>query len=198
MISRKVLGTLVASVALGVAAIPLGSTAFAASSTKGLVPLSLQGVGTGGLGNGACSSIPCNGTDICVCLGSTYTLVGNQGFAKGGLTVALTVDTTPDDLPIDDLGVGGSCNSAGGSGTLSNSNGKNTVVLNISGVECPTVNSAGVAGPDVFFGSYVVTNGTGKYSSSSGGTGAINGSQIPTTGSLGQVAITGTLQQTAP
>jgi hypothetical protein len=192
MFSRRVIGTLIAGVALAVASVPIASTTFAASSTKGLVSLSLQGVGTGGLGSGACSSFPCKTGDTCSCLGATYSLVGNQGFGAGKLTVALTVDTTNDDLlPIDDLGE--SCNPGTGSGTISNKNGSQTVTINISGLECPTLGTA-----DVFNGTYVVTNGSGKYSSSSGGSGAINGSQIPTTGSLGQVAVTGTLQAVAP
>lgn len=192
MRSRRVRGTLVAGLALGLASVPIASTAFAASSTKGLVSLRLQGVGTGGLGNGACSGIPCKAADTCSCLGAAYALKG-AGIGEGGkLTVALTVDTTNDDfLPIDDLGE--SCNPGTGTGTISSKNGSETITVNISGLECPTLGSA-----DVFAGTYVVTGGSGGFSSSSGGTGAINGSQIPTTGSLGQVAITGTLQAIAP
>jgi len=189
MISRKLLGTVAAGLALGVATMPLASTAWAASNTAGLVSLSLQGIGRGSLANGDCATVTCAPTHICECLSASYTLVGNQGFGKGDLEVNLSVDTTVAGLPISDIE---SCYSAAGSARLSNSKGKNIVNMTVSGLECPTLSA-----PNIFNGTYVVTGGSGAYSSSSGGTGSINGSQ-ETTGVVGQVAIIGTLQKTAP
>jgi hypothetical protein len=192
MSNRKMLAVL-AILALGiVVTIEVASTAFTASDTTGLVSLSLQGVGVGSIASGPCSNITCKTGDTCGCLAATYTLVGNHGFKGGKLNVQLSVDTSLDNLPIDDLGT--SCSPATGSGTISDSKGKNTVVLNISGLECPTLSSE----PDVFNGTYVVTGGTGKYSDSSGGTGAINGSQVPTSGGASQVLIAGSLQAISP
>jgi hypothetical protein len=180
-----------AGVAIGAAAFPLATTATAATNTKGLASLSLQGVGNGALANGDCNGIACKAGDVCACLAATYTLVGNQGFAKGSMNVLLSVDTTSADLPISDIG---SCNPAGGTATIKNVKGTVTLSLAVSGFECPTLNNA----PDIFNGSYVVTGGTGKFSTSSGGAGAITGSQVPTSGGTGQVVITGSVQPTAP
>jgi hypothetical protein len=194
MISRKVLRTLVAGMALGVAAVPLASTAWAASDTSGLAPLTLEGVGPGSLGAGNCPSenVSCAVNDACECLTATYTLVGNQGFSKGDLGVVLSVDTTHTELPISDLEE--SCYPAAGTGKLSNSNGKIIVNMTVSGLECPTL-----LGPNVFNGTYVVTGGSGgKFSSSSGGTGSISGSQETTGGAIGQVAVIGTIQPAPP
>jgi hypothetical protein len=180
-----------AGVALGAMVWPLASTAVAASNTNGLVALSLQGVGSGVLADATCQGIVCSTSNGCECLTATYTLVGNQGFAKGSLNVVLSVDTTQGGLPISDIS---SCNPATGTGTLKNVKGTTTLSLAISGLECPTL---GIA--DVFDGSYVITNGSGgKFSSATGGTGTINGSQVPVLGGVGQVAILGTLQPTAP
>lgn len=192
MISRKVLRTVAASVALGLATMPLALPAWAASDTNGLKPLNLQGIGPGSLANGdTCGTVSCKPEGICQCLAASYTLVGNQGFAKGGLSINLIVDTTTPGLPISDVD---SCFPAGGIGRLANSNGKIVVSMSVSGLECPTV-----GGPNIFSGTYVVTGATGgKYSSTSGGTGAINGSQETSGGAVGQVAIIGTIQAATP
>ena len=190
MVSRKLLGTVAAGLALGVAAMPLGSTVWAASNTAGLVPLTLEGIGPGSLASGDCSTVTCAPTHICECLSASYTLVGNQGFGKGDLELNLSVDTTVAGLPISDIE---SCFPAAGTARLSNTNGKNIVNMTVSGIECPTLSA-----PNVFDGTYVVTGGSGKYSSSSGGTGSINGSQETTTGPVGQVAVIGTVQASAP
>jgi hypothetical protein len=191
MFTRKMIRTVIAGIGLGVASLPLAVTAFAASNTSGLVPLSVQGVGSGAIANGDCQGIACKSGDICACLAATYTLVGNQGFGKGSFNLLLSVDTSATGLPISDLD---SCSPATGTGTIKNSKGTVTLSLAISGFECPAINDA----PDVFNGTYVVTNGTGKFSDASGGTGAINGSQVPASGGTGQVAITGSVQATAP
>jgi hypothetical protein len=189
---RKPLKTIIyAGIALGALAWPLASIAGAASNTQGLVALSLQGVGNGALADATCQGITCSTSNGCECLTATYTLVGNQGFAKGSLGVVLSIDTTQGGLPISDIS---SCNPATGTGTLKNVKGTTILTLAISGLECPTL---GVA--DVFDGSYVITTGSGgKFSSATGGAGAINGSQVPVLGGVGQVAILGTLQATAP
>jgi len=190
MSSRKLVGTAMMAVALGVAALPLASTAWAASDTSGLVSLVLQGIGRGSIATGDCATVTCAPQHICECLSATYTMVGNQGFGKGSLVLNLSVDVTVAGLPISDVE---SCYPAAGNAILSNSKGKNTVTMTASGLECPTL-----SGPNVFDGTYVVTGGTGKYSSSSGGAGSLNGSQEATTGSTGEVAVIGTLQATSP
>jgi hypothetical protein len=191
MFTRKMIMTVIAGIGLGFASLPLAVTAFAASNTSGLVPLSLQGVGNGAIATGDCQGIACKSGDVCACLAATYTLVGNQGFGKGSFNLLLSVDTSATDLPISDLD---SCFPATGTGTIKNPKGTVTLSLAISGFECPALNDA----PDVFNGTYVVTNGTGKFSTASGGTGAINGSQIPSSGGTGQVAITGSVQASVP
>lgn len=191
MLSRRGMGIVAAGLALGLASVPLASTTFAATNTKGLASLSVQGVGVGALANGSCNGIPCPATDSCSCLSATDSLVGNQGFKGGQFTVLLSVDTTPANLPV--LSDGDSCNPATGFGTLSNTKGSTTLKIFISGLECPTLGSS-----DVFNGTYYVSTGTGKFSSSSGGTGSINGSQVPASGGVSQVSILGTVQPTAP
>ena len=191
MSHRKTIGTFIRGGALAIATLPIAIAVFGASDTKGLVSLSLQGVGTGGVSNGACSTIACKTGDTCVCLAGAYSLVGNQGFKGGSFTLQLSVDTTATtDLPISDQG---SCNPATGNGTISNKNGKQTVTVQVSGLECPSTSSTT---PDVFNLAYVVTGGSGKYSSSSGGAGTINGSQVIPSGA-GQVLIAGGLQPVA-
>jgi hypothetical protein len=179
-------------VALGVAAMQPASSAWAASDTSGLKPLTVEGIGIGSLADGnTCGQVSCKPAGICQCLAANYTLVGNQGFAKGALGINLIVDTTTPGLPISDVD---SCFPAGGTGRLANSSGKIIVNMTVSGLECPTVD-----GPNVFSGTYVVTSASGgKFSTSSGGTGAINGSQETTGGSAGQVAVIGTLQPITP
>jgi len=198
MLNRKLIGG-VALIVLTVGFIlQFASTGFTVSDTSGLVSLNLQGVGVGSLATGDCVGIACKTGDTCACLGATYSLAGNQGFKGGGFTVALSVDITGTGLPISDLPdtvtppATGSCSPATGFGTISSPGPKvkNTVKISISGLECPSLSTA----PDVFSGTYVVTGGTGKYSTSSGGTGAINGSQVPTSGGASQVLIVGSLQ----
>jgi len=195
MIIRKMLGTAIAGIALGIASLPLASTSFAAPPvTNGLVALSLQGVGTGTLSEGvpACGSgLTCETAD-CGCLQASETLVGNQGFNKFTLSIRILIDLSDNTLFTATFG---NCYAATGLGIISNPGSKNGLDVNISGLACSTL-----SGTEVFNGTYLVTNGTGKYSASSGGTGAINGSQTPTTGVVGisQVAITGSLQPVVP
>lgn len=191
MLTRRVMGTVVAGVALGLASVPIASTAFAATNTKGLTSLSVQGVGQGALAGGDCAAVACPVSGECSCLSATDSLVGNQGFKGGQFTVQLSVYPVLANLPV--LSNGDSCNPATGQGTISNNKGTTSLKIYISGFECPTLGSS-----DVFNGSYYVYNGTGKFSSSSGGAGTINGSQIPATGGLSQVSILGTVQPTAP
>lgn len=190
MFNRRVIGTAIVGLALGVAAVPIASTTYAATSTKGLASLSVQGVGVGAIANGSCNGIACPTAAICSCLSATDSLVGNQGFKGGQFTVLLSVNTTPDDLPVL---TGESCAPATGFGTITTSNAKNSLSVDLTGLVCPTLGTS-----DVFNGTYAVSGGTGKFSTSSGGTGTINGSQIPTSGSLSQVSILGTVQPTAP
>jgi hypothetical protein len=176
----------------------LTSIAWAASSTTGLASLSLQGVGSGEIVDQDCTGIICgtNNTDICSCLTANYTVIGNQGFANGNLAVTLSLDTSASvlALPISNVGA---CYPAAGTGQLTTKNSKSTVTFDISGLECPTI--ASPTPIDVYDGTYVITSASGgKFSDSTGGTGSINGSQIPTSGQLGQVAIIGTLQPKVP
>ncbi len=186
MINRKMIGTVIVGLLLGVATLPMASTAFAAANTSGLAALSLKGVGTGTLAGPAttCGTLACKGGDTCECLTGAESLVGNQGFAKGSLTFTVIIDETLNNLPVSTFG---NCFPGTGTGTIASSNGKNTVTLDISGLSCPT------SGIDVFNGTYVVSGGTGKYSASSGGTGALNGSQDGAAGAS-QANITGSLQ----
>jgi hypothetical protein len=187
MRSRRVRGTLIAGLALGVASMLPASIALAVSPTSGLKSLSLQGVGSGGLVGDVCTqpAIACKTGDTCDCLSASYALVGNQGFAKGTLEITLSVDTTPvEELPIADIGF---CDPATGTGTLTSANSKVTVSMNISGLECATT-----TGQDVIDASYVITAGGGKVTN---GTGAINGSVLTDSDTgLSQVAVTGTAQ----
>jgi hypothetical protein len=189
MRSRRVRGTLIVGLALGVASMMPASTALAVSETKGLVPLSLQGVGSGALDQTQCTqpqAIACKTGDTCDCLNASYTLVGDQGFKKGKLEITLSVDTTPaQELPIADSGV---CVPAAGTGTLTNASSKVTVLMNISGLECDTTTD----GQGIIDASYVITSGVGKVTN---GTGAINGSVLTGSGGgLSQIAVTGTAQ----
>jgi hypothetical protein len=193
MLNRKSLPIVLVAIALGVISLSLATSGFTASETTGLVALNVQGIGLAVEANGACGGISC-GSDTCVCLTATLSLAGNQGFAKGNLGLALSIDESVTGLPISDIP--GSCYTAAGSGILSSSNGKQKVNLDISGLECPTI-----GGTDVLNGTYVVVGGSGKYSASSGGTGTINGSLIPSTtspGNTAQVLLAGSLQPVAP
>jgi len=197
MTVRKTTLTAIAAIALGVASLPLSSNALAATSTKGLVPLSVQGVGPGGMSvSTTCqfgsTTLDCPGSDSCLCITGTDTLVGNQGFAKGTLGFGMIFDTTAaaSILPASTFG---DCAAGTGVGLITNSNGKQSLSINISGLACPTATSD----VDIFNGTYVVVNGTGKYSSSSGGTGALNGTVDGTT-SFSQTAVNGSVMATLP
>jgi hypothetical protein len=176
MFGRKMIGTMIAGMAIGAMALPL--SVFAAADTSGLVALTLQGVGTGSLAAGDCSNpaITCNPGDTCECLNGAETVLGNRGFNKGSFTFALSVDTTSAALPISNVG---DCLPATGSGTISSSNGKSTLSIDISGFACPTVtaNTTPPGQVETFNGSYFVTGGTapGKQKPFTTGTGAING-----------------------
>jgi len=113
---------------LGVAALPLASTASAAANTKGLVALSLQGVGTGTLTGPAptCGTLACKGGNTCEYLTGAETLARNQGFCQRSLTFMLIVDETNNNLPVSTFG---DCFPATGTGTVASSNGKNIVTL---------------------------------------------------------------------
>jgi hypothetical protein len=145
MLSRKILGTVIAAVGLVTVPLVLTSNALAASNTSGLVALSLQGVGSGTISPGDCQGIACKTPTTCVCLAATYTLVGNQGFAKGSVNLVLSLDTTATSLPISTID---SCFPATGNGTIKNSKGTIQLSFNASGIECPTLSDA----PDVFNG----------------------------------------------
>ena len=194
MVSRKMIGTAIVGIALGAVAMPLATTVFAAPPiTKGLVPLSVQGIGTGTFATGvtSCGSLTCETPSNCDCLGGVDTLVGNQGFAKGQLSFSLLIDLTDTTLL---TGTFGNCVAATGTGILASPGSKNTVNINMSGLACDTNSSI-----ETFNGTYVVVGGSGKYSAQSGGTGAINGSQVPAGGAnTSQVVLSGSLQQTAP
>jgi hypothetical protein len=201
MVNRKRIASVIAGVALSVVSLPLATTAFAApASTAGLVSLSVQGVGGGSLSTGvsSCSfgstTLDCAAASDCDCITGADKLVGNQGFGGGSLTFTLIVDTSNDTTATGGLTAStfGFCYPATGLGTIANSKVSQTVGINISGLACPT--SAGV---EVFSGAYVVSGGTGKYSTASGGAGSISGSQDGASGNS-QAAVTGGLQPTAP
>jgi hypothetical protein len=183
MNTRKMLGTVIGALAIGVAALPL--TAFAAADTKGLVNITLRGVGIGALAAGDCSSpaIACKALDTCECLTGAETVVGTKDFNKGSLTFELSIDQTSSFLPISTVG---DCLPATGFGTIASSNGKSTILIDVSGLACPT--SDGLA--EVFNGTYNVTTGTGKKAFTNG-TGAINGSL---TGTVSRASINGNVQ----
>ena len=141
MSHRTTIKTVLRGVALGVATLPLAIAVFGASDTKGLVSLSLQGVGNGIVASSSCVNpqIVCKTGDTCACLTSTSSLVGNQGFKGGNFALQLSIDTTaPSDLPI---GNAGSCSPATGNGILSSSNAKQSVIMKISGLECPSISA---------------------------------------------------------
>lgn len=187
MYNRKLIKTTIVGVAFGIASVALTSSVFAASDTTGLVSLSLQGAGVGAIATGDCNGIACPETETCACLSATYSLTGNQGFGGGDFTLLLSVVQSVTVLPVL---TGEPCSPATGFGTISNKSGKSTVSVQLSGLECPTLGDS-----DIFNASYVVVGGTGPFSTASGGTGTVNGSQIPASGSLGQVLIAGSLQK---
>jgi hypothetical protein len=178
------IGTLIASIALGFAVSPLA--ALAAANTAGLQSFDARGVGIGAIASGNCTTpaIACAGSDVCECLTGTQTILANQGFNKGSLTFELSLDTSTTDLP---MSTAGSCLPATGSGIIASSNGKSTVLIDISGLSCP--NADGTA--NVFNGTYNVTSGTGGKKPFTTGTGAINGSLV---GTVSRAAVQGNLQ----
>ncbi len=182
---RKMIASVIAGIAMGVAVLPLA--AFAAANTSGLVSVSLQGVGTGALAAGDCTTpaIACHALHTCECLTGAETLRGNQGFNKGSLTFELSIDETSASLPISTVG---DCLPATGFGTIANSNGKTTILIDVSGLACPTTD--GVA--EVFNGTFHVTGGTGHGGKPfTTGTGAINGSLA---GTVSRASLNGNIQ----
>ena len=181
MIRRKML-TVIAGMAMGVAALPLA--AFAAANTSGLKSISLQGVGIGALAAGPCVSpaITCHIGHTCECLTGAETILGNQGFNNGSLTFELSIDQTSSPLPISNVG---DCLPATGHGTIKSANGKTTLLIDVSGFSCPTT---GVA--QVFNGTYHVTAGSGGPFTT--GTGAINGSLV---GTVSRASLNGNVQK---
>lgn len=192
MINRKKIRTATAAIALGVASLPLAGTALAAPPiTKGLVSFSVQGIGTGSIATSVstCGGLSCKVAGNCDCLTGSDTLIGNQGFSGGSFNFTLLIDLTETSLLTSDFG---NCDAATGGGTISNSNKSQQVTIDVSGLACSTA-----SGTDVFNGTFVVVGGKGKYSTASGGSGAINGSQLNSTGTgPSQVTVTGSLQPT--
>jgi hypothetical protein len=184
MIRRKML-TVIAGMAMGVAALPLA--AFAAANTSGLQSISLQGVGIGALAAGNCVSPPiaCKALHTCECLTGAETILGNRGFNNGSLTFELSIDLTSSPLPISTVG---DCLPATGFGTIASSNGKNKILIDISGLACPT--TEGVA--QTFNGTYHVTGGSGGGNPFTTGTGAINGSLVTT---VSRASLNGNVQR---
>ena len=184
MIRRKGIGIVIAGLVMGFAALPLA--AFAAADTAGLKSFNAQGVGTGAIASGNCTTpaIACAGSDVCECLTGTQTIIANQGFNKASFTFALSLDMSTTDLPIS---TAGSCFPATGSGTISNTNGKKTLVMDISGLSCPNADNTA----NVFNGTYNVTSGTGGKTPFATGTGAINGSLE---GTVSRASVNGNVQ----
>lgn len=187
MIRRKMFGTVIGVMAMGVAAMPLAASA--AANTTGLVPIALQGVGTGSLSAGNCSSpaITCKSGHTCECLTGAETVLGNQGFNRGSLVFNLSIDETSSSLPIADQG---DCLPATGFATLSNTTGKLTVSMDVSGLACPTADGDA----EVFNGAYFVTNGTapGVQKPFTTGTGSLNGSLA---GTAARISLSGNVQK---
>ena len=163
-------GSWISTVSLAAALLAPSTMAFAAANTKGLVSITLQGVGTGAVAAGECTSpaIACAVTHECQCFTGAQTILGDQGFNNGSLTFELSVDTTAPRLPIS---TSGTCLAAGGFATIANKNGKKTLSIDISGLVCPTVDGSAT----MFNGTYNVTGG--KFSA---GTGTINASLVGT------------------
>jgi len=191
MNKRRMIGTVIGAMAMGMVALPLAASA--AASTTGLVALTLQGVGTGALALGDCASITCKVAGTCECLSGNETLLGNQGFARGSLNFSLSVDPTVPTLPISNVG---DCLPATGAGTISNATGKNTISINISGLACPviTLNSTATAPVETFNGTYFVTGGAapGIQKPFTTGTGSINGA---VNGQVVNVTLSGNVQR---
>jgi hypothetical protein len=167
MTKRKLIGALIAGIALGFSASPLA--AFAAGITNGLKGINLQGVGVGAISLLDCPSVPCaSGAGNCRCFtsNSTMTQKGNvSAFNGGSLDLVLSVDTGGLLSP--------NCTTATGTGSLLSKNGKVSQTMDFSGFVCPTFDAAA----RVFNGTYIVTGGTGPTKNpATHGTGAINGS----------------------
>jgi len=185
MIRRRMLGAVIAGIAMGVAALPL--EVFAAANTSGLNSISLQGVGVGALAAGNCVSpaIACHVFHTCECLTGAETILGNRGFNNGSLTFELSIDLSSSPLPISTVG---DCLPATGFGTIRSSNGKNTLLIDISGLACPSTEGAA----QTFNGTYHVTGGTGGSNPFTTGTGAINGSLE---GTVSRASLNGNVQR---
>jgi hypothetical protein len=172
--------TLVLSIAFAFTERP----AFAAANTAGLKSFNAQGVGTGAIASGDCTTPAIACANTCNCLTGAQTILANQGFNKGSLTFELSVDQSTTDLP---MSTAGSCLPATGFGTIASSNGKSTVLIDISGLACPTTEGAAT----VFNGTYNVTSGTGGKNPFMTGTGAINGSLV---GTVSRASLNGNVQ----
>jgi hypothetical protein len=184
MIRRKRIGTVVAGIVMGVAALPL--VAFAAANTAGLKQFKAEGVGTGSLASGPCASpaIACAPAHTCECLIGAETILASPVFNKGSFTFELSIDETSSPLPISTVG---DCLPATGFGTINSSNGKSTLLIDVSGLACPTTENAA----ETFNGTFHVTGGTGGKSPNTHGTGSINGSLE---GTVSRVNIDGNIQ----
>ena len=171
---------------LSVAMLAMPLVAFGAANTTGLKSISLQGVGTGALAAGTCTTpaIPCATGHVCECLTGAETVLGNQGFNKGSFTFELSIDETSSALPISTVG---DCLPGVGFGTIASSNGKTTLSLDIAGLACPTLTGT----TQVFYGTYNVTSGTDGKNPLMTGTGAVNGSL---TGTVSRASINGNVQ----
>jgi len=167
---------------MGIAALPL--VAFAAANTSGLKSFNAQGVGTGAIASGDCTTPAIACANTCNCLTGAETILASQGFNKGSLTFELSVDQSTTDLP---MSTAGSCLPATGFGTIASSNGKSTVLIDISGLACPTADGTA----NVFNGTYTVTSGTGGKKPFTTGTGAINGSLV---GTVSRASLNGNVQ----
>jgi hypothetical protein len=177
MISAKKL--LLAGSAFGFALVT--APAFAAPPAA----LSLRGVGSGSLAIGSCAAIACPTGDTCECLNISDKVNGTLAFNNGQLLAAISINTSHA-LPITANGV---CLAATGQGTLANANGKQSVNIFVSGFACDSL-----AGVETFNGTYVIQNGAGSFATANG-TGAINGTQELTPGTVSQVTMQGSVQK---
>ncbi len=130
--------------------------------------LNMKGITGSGVGTG---SIGCTGNS---CIeNATGNFVGT-GMGNGSFSAALSFSNAN---PISN-GSGGSCYGASGTVTLTAANG-NTVTLGDAGLLCQV---GADSAPTTFNGSYIINNGTGRFSNSPGA-----GSTILATDSSGNV-----------
>lgn len=162
-----------------------------ASATAGLSKLQVVGVGTGALSLTNCgTTVLCATGDTCRCLTGTDSVEGSPKHGTGGkgtLTETISVDVSSNVLPI---GVTGGCFPASGIAMVTNNNTKNPSTFNmtISGLVCDTNPIANA----VLSGTYMITGGTGKFSTIAGA-GNFSESQVLQNGAQ-QVALTGSIQ----